>query len=84
MASRKGSRKGKLEEMLYAGHRAPLQPQGLQLAPNRTRFRAAPMCPHPIPTKQAVLVLGETCQRHEDDAILGPAGFGGDGKHLGC
>jgi hypothetical protein len=42
------------------------------------------MCPHPIPTKQAVLVLGETCQRHEEDSFFWPAGFGGDGKHLGC
>jgi hypothetical protein len=31
-----------------------------------------------------VLVLGESRQRHEQNPILGPAGFGGDGEHLGC
>jgi len=42
------------------------------------------MRPHPVSPKQAVLVLGETCQRHEDDAFLWPTRFSGDGKHLGC
>jgi hypothetical protein len=30
-----------------------------------------------------VLILGEPRQRHVEDAFLGPAGFSGDGEHLG-
>jgi hypothetical protein len=36
-----------------------------------------------VPPQQAMVILGESRQRHEDDSILGPACFGGDGKHLG-
>jgi len=38
---------------------------------------------HPVPAQQAVLVLGEAGQRHEEDAILWPACLGGDGEDLG-
>jgi len=30
-----------------------------------------------------MVILCELRQRHEEDALLGPAGFGGDGEHLG-
>ncbi len=65
---------------------SPLLAQSLKLLPQigHTLPRCAPVRPYAIPPQQAVLVLGETCQRHEEDAFLGPAGFGGDGKHLGC
>ena len=43
----------------------------------------APVRPHPVPPQQAVLVLSQSRQRHEEDALLGPAGLGGDGEHLG-
>jgi len=42
------------------------------------------MRPHAIPPQQTVLILSEPRQRHEENPILGPTGFCGDGKHLGC
>ena len=30
-----------------------------------------------------MLILRQTCQRHEQDPLLGPAGFSGDGEDLG-
>jgi hypothetical protein len=44
---------------------------------------AAPIRPHPVPSQYAVLVLGKPPQRHEQKPLLGPTGFGGNGKHLG-
>jgi len=41
------------------------------------------MRPHAISPQQAVLKLRQPRQRHEDDPFLGPAGFCGDGEHLG-
>jgi hypothetical protein len=41
------------------------------------------MGPHPIPPQQAMVILGESRQRHEENAFLWPTGFGGDGEHLG-
>jgi hypothetical protein len=29
-----------------------------------------------------MLVLRQSRQRHEEDPLLGPPGFGGDGEHL--
>jgi hypothetical protein len=37
----------------------------------------------PIPPQQTVLILGESRQRHVENPLLGPTGFGGDGEHLG-
>ena len=45
--------------------------------------RAAPVRPHPVAPQQAVLVLEKSGQRHQQNPLLGPAGFGGDGEHLG-
>jgi hypothetical protein len=42
------------------------------------------MRPHPIPAQEAVLVLGESGDGHEEDVFFGPTGFGGEGEHLGC
>jgi len=42
-----------------------------------------PVRPHPIPSQQAMLVLSQTSERHEQDPLLRPAGFGSDGEHLG-
>jgi hypothetical protein len=41
-----------------------------------------PIRPHPIPPQQAMLVLRQPRQRHEQNPFLGPAGFGSDGEHL--
>jgi hypothetical protein len=30
-----------------------------------------------------VLILGESRERHVEDALFGPAGFGGEGEDLG-
>jgi len=38
---------------------------------------------HPISPQKTVLILGESRQRHEQNPILGPAGFSGDSEHLG-
>jgi hypothetical protein len=40
------------------------------------------MRPHPISPQQTVLILNEFRQRHEQNPLLGPTGFGGDGEHL--
>jgi hypothetical protein len=42
-----------------------------------------PVRPHPIPSQQAVPVLRQPGERHEQNALLGPAGLGGKGEHLG-
>jgi hypothetical protein len=39
--------------------------------------------PHPVAPQQAVLVLEQPGQRHEEDSILGPTRLGGDGEYLG-
>jgi hypothetical protein len=39
--------------------------------------------PHAVAAQQAVLVLRESRERHEQDPLFGPAGFGGDGEDLG-
>jgi len=44
---------------------------------------AAPVGPHAIPPQQTVLILSESRQRHVEDALLGPAGLGGEGEDLG-
>ncbi len=64
---------------------SPQCPQRLQMLPQADLGlpRAAPVRPHPIAPQQAVLVLEQPGQRHEQNPLLGPAGFGGDGEHLG-
>jgi len=42
-----------------------------------------PVRSHPIPPQQAVLVLRQAGQRHEQYPLLGPAGLSDDGEHLG-
>jgi hypothetical protein len=44
---------------------------------------AAPYGPNAVPPQRTVLELSEFGKRHEKDALLGPAGFGGDGEDLG-
>jgi len=60
-------------------------PQRCQLLPWRraAASRVTPIRPYPVPSQQAVLVLGQASQRHEQDPLLGPAGFGGNGEDLG-
>jgi len=41
------------------------------------------MRPHAISPQKTVLILSESRQWHVEDAFFGPAGFGGDGEHLG-
>jgi hypothetical protein len=41
------------------------------------------MGPNPVAPQQAVLVLEQPGQRHEQNPLLGPTGFSGDRKHLG-
>jgi hypothetical protein len=63
-----------------------LHPERLQLLSERALPipDTAPVRPNPVPPQQAMLILGQPRQWHEEDAFFGPAGFGGDGKHLGC
>ena len=44
--------------------------------------RDRPCRPHPVPPQQAVLVLRQPRQLHEQDPLLGPACFSSDGEHL--
>jgi hypothetical protein len=37
---------------------------------------------HPVPPQQAMLVLRQSRQRHEEDPFLAPPRLGGDGEHL--
>jgi hypothetical protein len=66
--------------------RSPIIPQRFQLLTKRdlVRFNAAPTRPHPISPQKAVLILRQPRQRHEQDPLLGPTGFGGEGEYLGC
>ncbi len=38
--------------------------------------------PDPVSPQQAMLILDQPGQRHEQDPFLRPSGFGGDGEHL--
>ena len=64
---------------------SPAFPQRLQLFPKGRHpgHGLTPTRPHPISQQQTVLILSESRQRHEQDPLLGPAGFGGDGEDLG-
>ena len=64
---------------------SPAFPQRLQLPPKGRHVGngLTPTRPHPIPPQQTVLILRQPRQRHEQDPLLGPAGFGGDGEDLG-
>ena len=64
---------------------SPAFPQRLQLLPKgwHPGLGLTPTRPDPIPPQLAVLILGESRQRHEQDPLLGPAGLGGDGEDLG-
>ena len=48
--------------------------------PEVTRDPYTPMRSSTIPPQQAVLILGQPRQGHEENPLLGPAGFGGDGE----
>jgi hypothetical protein len=63
----------------------PPAPQGLQLLVQRRSAltSAAPVGPHAVPPQQAVLILGEAGERHVEDPLLRPAGFGCEGEDLG-
>ena len=63
----------------------PPRPQRLQLLPQADLpFPcAAPVRPHAVATQQAVFVLEQPRLRHEQNPLLGPAGLGSDGEHLG-
>jgi hypothetical protein len=63
----------------------PPAPQGLQLLVERRSAlaSAAPVGADAVPPQQAVLILGESRQRHVEDPLFGPAGFGGEGEDLG-
>jgi hypothetical protein len=69
----------------WFGPAIPPHPQRLQLLPQADLplTRAAPVRPHPVTPQKAVLVLEQPRQRHEQNPLLRPAGFGGDGEHLG-
>jgi hypothetical protein len=62
----------------------PLHTQRLQLVlQTGSPFHGVtPSRPHPVSPQQAVLVLRQKGQRHEEDPLLAPAGFRGDGEHL--
>jgi len=55
------------------------------LLPQRGAPSAAgtPIRSDAIPPQQAVLVLSESRQRHEEYPLFRPASFGGNGEHLG-
>ena len=69
----------------WFGPAIPPHPQRLQLFPQADLGlpRAAPVRPNAIPPQQAVLVLEQPRQRHEQNPLLGPTSLGGDGEHLG-
>ena len=48
----------------------------------RLRRAGAPAGADRVASEEAVLVLGQPRQGHEEDPLLGPAGLGGDGKDL--
>ena len=55
----------------------------LFLEARRSAAAIAPGRADRVLSKQAVLILRESSQRHEQDPFLGPAGLGGDGEYLG-
>jgi hypothetical protein len=42
-----------------------------------------PICSHPIPSQQTVLILNEFRQRHKHNALFRPTSLSGHGKDLG-
>jgi hypothetical protein len=62
-----------------------LSPEVLELLmdPGLLRPGAAPDCPNAISSQATVLKLSKFGKRHEEDALLGPAGLCGDGEDLG-
>jgi hypothetical protein len=46
-------------------------------------FRLAPTRPRLIPPQETVLILSASRQRQEQNPLSEPAGFGGDGEHMG-
>ena len=85
MNSRGKRRSARRDSRLVMIGGSPAFPQRLQLLPKGRHpgLGLTPTRPHPIPPQQAVLVLRQPCQRHEQDPLLRPAGFGGDGEDLG-
>jgi hypothetical protein len=61
-----------------------LEAQGLHLLPeiHPVGLFTAPAGADGVPAEEAVLILGEPRQRHEEDPLLGPTGLSSDGKDL--
>ena len=64
----------------------PLLPESLEMGLHAGSIWGAigPAGADTIAAKQAMLILRQSRQWHEQDPLLGPTGFGGDGEYLGC